>query len=65
MNREVIPFAKYAYIEESKTKIGYEIPFTKYFYKYQEPRKTEDILNEILELDRKLDGALKELQEDE
>lgn len=63
MNREVIPFAKYAYIDESKTKIGYEISFTKYFYKYQEPRKTEDIMNEILELDRKLDGVLKELQE--
>ena len=63
MNREVIPFAKYAYIDESKTKIGYEISFTKYFYKYQEPRKTEDIMNEILELDRKLDGVLRELQE--
>ena len=65
MNREVIPFAKYAYIDESKTKIGYEISFTKYFYKYQEPRKTEDIMKEILELDRKLDGVLKELQENE
>lgn len=65
MNREVIPFAKYDYIDESKTKIGYEISFTKYFYKYQEPRKTEDIMNEILELDRKLDGVLKELQENE
>ena len=65
MNREVIPFAKYAYIDESKTKIGYEISFTKYFYKYQEPRKTEDIMNEILELDKKLDGVLRKLQEDE
>lgn len=65
MNREVIPFAKYAYIDESKTKIGYEISFTKYFYKYQEPRKTEDIMNEILELDRKLDGVLRELQDNE
>lgn len=65
MNREVIPFAKYAYIDESKTKIGYEISFAKYFYKYKEPRKTEDIMNEILELDRKLDGVLRELQENE
>lgn len=65
MNREVIPFAKYAYIDESKTKIGYEISFTKYFYKYQAPRKTEIIMNEILELDRKLDGFLRELQENE
>lgn len=65
MNREVIPFAKYAYIDESKTKIGYEISLTKYFYKYHEPRKTEEIMKEILELDKKLDGVLKELQEDE
>jgi type I restriction enzyme M protein len=64
MNREVIPFTKYAYIDDSKTKIGYEISFTKYFYKYQEPRKTEDIMNEIIELDRKLDGVLKELQDE-
>ena len=65
MKREVLPFAKYAYIDDSKTKIGYEISFIKYFYKYQEPRKTDEIMNEILELDKKLDGVLKELQEDE
>lgn len=65
MNREVIPFAKNAYIDEQKTKIGYEISFAKYFYKYQEPRKTGEIMNEILELDRKLDGVLKELQDNE
>ena len=39
--------------------------FQKYFYKYKEPRKTQEIMKEILELDRKLDGVLKELQEDE
>ena len=65
MNREIIPYAKYAYIDESKTKIGYEISFTKYFYKYYEPRKIEEIMDEILELDKKLDGVLKELQENE
>ena len=65
MEREVLPFAPNSYIDNSKTKIGYEISFTKYFYKYQEPRKTEEIMNEILELDRKLDGVLKELQENE
>ena len=64
MNREVIPFAKYAYIDESKTKIGYEISFTKYFYKYQEPRTTKEIMNEILELDKKLDGVLKEISDE-
>lgn len=64
MDREVIPFAPNAWIDESKTKIGYEISFTKYFYQYKEPRKTEDIMKEILELDKKLDGVLKELQDE-
>lgn len=64
MDREVIPFAPNAWIDESKTKIGYEISFTKYFYEYKEPRKAEDIMKEILELDAKLDGVLKELQDE-
>lgn len=61
MKREVLPFAPNSYIDNSKTKIGYEISFTKYFYKYQEPRTTKEIMNEILELDKKLDGILKEI----
>ena len=61
MEREVIPFVPYAQIDESKTKIGYEISFTKYFYKYQEPRKTDEIMKEILEIDKELEGILKEL----
>lgn len=64
MEREVIPFAPNAWVDDSKTKIGYEISFTKYFYEYKEPRKTEDIMKEILELDAKLDGVLKELQDE-
>jgi type I restriction enzyme M protein len=61
MEKEVLPFAPNSYIDNSKTKIGYEISFTKYFYKYQEPRSTDEIMKEILELDSKLDGVLKEL----
>ena len=61
MKREVIPFAPNSFVDESKTKIGYEIPFTKYFYEYHPPRKSADILAEILEIDRQLDSALKEL----
>ncbi len=41
--REVKPFAPDAWIDESKTKVGYEIPFTRHFYKYQEPRSLEEI----------------------
>lgn len=61
MEKEVLPFAPNSYIDNSKTKIGYEISFTKYFYKYQEPRNTKEIMQEILELDKKLDGVLKEI----
>ena len=61
MEREVLPFAPNSYIDNSKTKIGYEISFTKYFYKCQEPRSTQKIMAEILELDKKLDGVLKEI----
>lgn len=64
MEREVKPFAPYAWIDESKTKLGYEISFTKYFYEYKEPRKTSEIMAEILELDKKLDGVLKEINND-
>lgn len=62
MEREVLPFAPNSYIDNSKTKIGYGISFTKYFYKYQEPRSTKEIMAEILDLDKKLDGVLNELQ---
>jgi len=61
MKREVLPFAPNSFADESKTKIGYEIPFTKYFYEYQSPRKSADILAEILEIDSQLDSVLKEL----
>ena len=59
--REVIPYNENAWIDKTKTKIGYEIPFTRYFYKYVPPRKSEDIMKEIIELEKKLDGSLKEL----
>lgn len=61
LNREVIPFSPNAWVDKTKTKIGYEIPFTKVFYKYVEPRTTGEIMKEILQLDKELDGVLKEL----
>lgn len=56
--REVLPYAPDAWIDEKKTKIGYEIPFTRYFYKYVPPKKSEDIMAEIMELKKSLDGSL-------
>jgi type I restriction enzyme M protein len=41
--REVLPHVPDAWIDYSKTKVGYEIPFTRYFYKYTPPRPLEEI----------------------
>ena len=59
--REVLPYAPDAWIDKTKTKIGYEIPFTRYFYKYVPPRPSEEIMSEILELEKSLDGSLEEI----
>ncbi|MBC3889217.1 N-6 DNA methylase [Acetobacterium paludosum] len=59
--KEVLPFAPDAWIDEKKTKIGYEIPFTRYFYKYTPPVPSKDIMAEILAIEKELDGALEEI----
>lgn len=41
------PYKKYCYVDESKTKIGYDITFTRYFYKFEIGRSTSDIYKEI------------------
>ena len=56
--REVLPFAPDAWIDKKKTKIGYEIPFTRYFYKYEAPKPSKDIMAEILEIEKELNGVL-------
>ncbi len=52
MKKNVYPYAPDAWIDEKKTKIGYEIPFTREFYKYVAPRKSEDIFKSLQELDK-------------
>lgn len=61
--REVLPFAPDAWIDEKKSKVGYEIPFTCYFYKYEAPKPSAEIMAEILELEKELDGSLAEVFE--
>ncbi len=61
--REVLPFAPDAWIDEKKSKVGYEIPFTRYFYKYDAPKPSAEIMAEILELEKELDGSLLEVFE--
>ena len=59
--REVLPFAPDAWINEKKSVVGYEIPFTRYFYKYEAPKPSAEIMAEILELEKELDGTLSEV----
>lgn len=49
--REIKPFNEDAWIDKKKTKVGYDIPFTRLFYKYVAPEKTEDIALKIKELE--------------
>lgn len=59
--REVLPFAPDAWIDTKKSKIGYEIPFTRYFYKYEVPQSSTEIMSEIMDLETELSGSLEEL----
>ena len=59
--REVLPFAEDAWYDKKKMKVGYDIPFTKHFYKYQELRDLNNITKEILDLEKETDGLLKEI----
>ena len=65
--REVLPYAPDAWIDKSKTKVGYEIPMTRYFYEYQAPEAVEDIVARITALEQDISAGLAELfhKEDE
>ena len=59
--REVLPYAPDAWIDKKKTKIGYEIPMTRYFYEYTQPEASEDILSRIFGLEDSISASLKSL----
>lgn len=63
MRNEVLSYAPDAYIDEKKTQIGYEISFTKYFYKPTELREISDILNNLFSLEQEADGLLASIME--
>jgi len=63
MKREVLPYAPDAWVDESKTKIGYEIPFTRYFYEYTPPVPSEEIKREILQIESELKGSIERIFE--
>lgn len=60
-NKEVLPHVDDAWIDETKTNIGYEINFTKYFYKYKPLRSLDEIRADILKLEEETDGLMKNI----
>ncbi|WP_368293776.1 N-6 DNA methylase [Dehalobacter sp. TBBPA1] len=61
IEREVKPYAPDAWVDDSKTKKGYEIPFTRHFYKYTKIGDAEETLRDIQSLGAKIQTAIAEL----
>lgn len=61
---EVLPFAPDAWMDREKDRIGYEIPFTKYFYEYKPLRDLSIIMKDIEELEEQTETLLEEIKEE-
>ncbi|MDU0294388.1 class I SAM-dependent DNA methyltransferase [Saccharothrix longispora] len=61
MAREVLPHVPDAWVDHTKTKVGYEIPFTRHFYKYTPPRPLEEIDAELKNLEAQIQCLLSEV----
>lgn len=60
-DREVAPFTPNAWYETKQAKVGYEIPFIKYFYQHASVRNLLEIEKDILKLEKETEGLLKEI----
>ena len=61
LRREVLPYAPDAWYQADSVKVGYEISFTRYFYKPQPLRSLEEIRGDILALERETEGLMDEI----
>lgn len=61
IEREVMPHVPDAWVDETKTKVGYEINFNRYFYKYTPPRPLEEIEVELKAIEAEIAGMLGEV----
>jgi type I restriction enzyme M protein len=61
IRREVLPYTPDAWVKEDATKIGYEVSFTRHFYKPQPLRTLEEISADILAIEKEADGLLDDL----
>ena len=61
MAREVLPHVPDAWVDESKTRVGYEINFNRYFYKYTPLRPLEEIESDLKGIEKEIAGMLEEM----
>lgn len=61
MKNEVLAYAPDAWVDDKKTQVGYEISFTKYFYKPVELREMNDIITTLNDLEKEADGVLADI----
>ena len=60
-DKEVKPHLSDAWMDRDKDRIGYEINFTKYFYKYKPLRPLEEITADLLKLEKESEGLMKKI----
>lgn len=61
MNNEVLPYSPDAFVNQAETKLGYELSFTKYFYKPVRLRPVKYIVKDITDIEQETDGLLEEI----
>jgi type I restriction enzyme M protein len=59
--KEVLPYREDAWVDHSKIKVGYEIPFNRHFYQYEPPRPLEEIESDIKTLEKEIMAMLDEV----
>lgn len=62
--KEVLPFAPDAWMDRDKDKVGCEFPFTRLFYKYRPLRSSDEILSDLMSLDKELENEFANLKHD-
>ena len=58
---EVLPHVPDAWVDENKTKVGYEIPLNRHFYVYEPPRPLDEIESDLRDLEQEIAGLLGEI----
>jgi type I restriction enzyme M protein len=59
--KEVKPHLPTSWVDHNKSQVGYEVNFTKYFYKFKPLRSLEEITKELLQLEKESDGLINQL----